>query len=114
MSRDGESAFIERLRSQWPVEGEASNELIALADEAVRLQPDSPRLWCMRGNLIQLGTEECPHSLEDALNCYLRAVEIDPDFVEGYEDAGYFYFNIMDDPKAARPFFAKARALKKR
>jgi len=76
---------------------EATMETITLADEATRAFPRSPKLWCMRGNLIEVGPENSPHSLDDALASYKRAIEIDPQFIEAWEDIGYFYRNVLDE-----------------
>ena len=108
-----EMAYIERLKSLYPAEGEeASTQTLALADEAVRAWPESPKLWCMRGDLIQLGAADIPHELADALASYERAIAIDPKCVEAYEEIGHFHDAIMDDPESAKPFFHQAAVLK--
>jgi len=72
--------YISALRSRWPRRhtDDVALETIALANAAVNACPMSARLWVMRGNLIQLGSEDCPHSLDDARASYRRAVEVDP------------------------------------
>ena len=108
-----ETAYIERLKSLYPTEGEeASNQTLALADEAVREWPESAKLWCIRGDLIQLGAEDVPHGLADALTSYERAIAIDPKCIEAYEEIGHFYDAVMDDAERAKPFFHQAAALK--
>jgi tetratricopeptide (TPR) repeat protein len=107
-----EDNCIAELKKRWPREGEATLETIALADAATRAFPRSPQLWCMRGSLIQLGPENCPHSLDDALASYKRAVEIDPQFAEGWEEIGYFYDYVIDDEAAAQAYFREAKRLK--
>ena len=87
-------------------------ETIALVDEAVRAFPLSVRLLVMRGNLIEVGPEDCPHSLDDALACYQRAIEIDPQFAEAWEEVGYFYHNVRDDETTAQPYFREAARLR--
>jgi tetratricopeptide (TPR) repeat protein len=109
MTEDG---YIAELKSRWPQKSNATLETIALADEATRAFPQSPRLWCMRGNLIELGPENCPHSLDDALASYQRAVEIDPQFTEAWEEIGYFYHNVLNDEVSAKPYFRQAEKLK--
>ena len=37
------------------------------------------------------------YSLEEALACYYKAMEVDPKFAEAWEDAGYFYSAVLDD-----------------
>jgi tetratricopeptide (TPR) repeat protein len=108
-----ESGYIEKLFAVWPTEGETSNEALALADEAVGAYPDSAKLWCMRGDLIQLGSADIPYSLEDALACYERAVSIDPNFAEGHEEIGHFYDAVMPNPNLARRAFRKAARIRK-
>jgi tetratricopeptide (TPR) repeat protein len=108
-----ESDYIEKLFALWPAEGETSDEALALADGAVRAHPDSARLWCMRGDLIQLGSADIPYSLEDALACYERAVSIDPGFAEGYEGIGHFYDAVMPNPSRARRAFREADRIRR-
>jgi Tfp pilus assembly protein PilF len=67
----------------------------------------------MRGDLIQLGAEDIPHELGDALTSYERAIAIDPKYIEAYEDIGHFYDAVMDDAERAKPFFHQAAVLKK-
>ena len=108
-----ERAYIERLTSLWPVDGETSKEAQALADEAVRAFPRSAELWCMRGDLIQLGSADCVYGLEDALACYEQATSVDPKFAEAYEEIGHFYDAVVPDPKRARSAFRKAASLRR-
>jgi|SRR5664280_1572792 len=107
-----EDDYISQLHERAPNDGDASLEVIALADEAVRAFPESAKLWCLRGDLIQLGPENNPHSLEDALVSFRRAIEIDPGFVEAWEEIGHFYDAVLDDEPGARPYFQEAARLK--
>ena len=107
-----EAEYIEKLFASWPRNQDATNESLGLADEAVQAFPESPKLWVMRGNLIELGTGETAHTLDDVLASYERAVLIDPNFVEGWEEIGYFYDVVMDDEERAQEAFQKAKLLK--
>jgi tetratricopeptide (TPR) repeat protein len=108
-----ETEYIDKLKSLAPAEGEeASSQVIGLADEAVRAWPDSSKLWCMRGSLIQLGAEDNPYELGEALVSYERAIAADPKCVEAYEEIGHFYDAVMDDVERAKPFFHQAAMLK--
>jgi tetratricopeptide (TPR) repeat protein len=107
-----ENDYITELKTRWPRDREASLELIALADEAVRIFSQSPQLWCMRGCLIQLGPEGNPHSLDDALASFKHAIELDPQFAEAWEEIGYFYDYVLDDEASAQPYFREAVRLK--
>ena len=108
-----EEDYHRQIRNQWPEKGEASLEVIALCDEAVARFPQSPRLWCMRGNLITLGPENTPHSLVDALASYQRASEIDPSFAEAWDEIGHYHDAILGDEEGARQFFERAATLKR-
>ena len=109
-----EDDYISELRSRWPREhtDDVTLETISLAGEAVRAFPLSVRLLVMRGNLIELGPENSPHSLDDALACYQKAIEIDPQFAEAWEDIGYFQHTVLDDETAAQPYFHEAKRLR--
>lgn len=76
-----EDDYISSLRDCWPMGSNGTMEVIALANEAVRVFPRSARLWVMRGDLIRIGPQSDVHSLEEALRSYQRAVEIDPQLV---------------------------------
>jgi tetratricopeptide (TPR) repeat protein len=107
-----EDDYISALRARWPRDCDASLETITLADEAVRAFPSSARLLVMRGNLIQLGPESCPHPLEEALRSYQRAVELDPQFSEAWEEIGRFHDAVLGDEPAAKRFFQEAERLR--
>jgi tetratricopeptide (TPR) repeat protein len=108
-----ESAYIEKLKSSYPAEGgEVPNDALAYADEAVRAFPQSAKLWCIRGDLIQLSSEDSPYELADALASYERALAADPKYVEAYEEIGYYYDLVMDDEERAKPYFERAAQLK--
>ena len=107
-----EKEYINRLKGMWPRDCDASLESIALADEAVSAFPHSPRLLCMRGDIIQLGPKECPHPLDEALASYRRSMELDPQCAEAWESIGYYHDAVLDDENAAEPFFAEAQRLR--
>lgn len=109
-----EDDYISQLRAGWPQDSDASLEVIALADEAIGAFPRSARLLVMRGNLIQLGPETCHHPLEEALRCYRRAVELEPEFAEAWEEIGHYHDAVLDDEEGARPYFDRARRLARR
>lgn len=110
-----ENDYITKLEARWPRRADTDAALlstIALADGAVRAFPQSPRLWCIRGDVIQLGPESCPHSLDDALACYQRATEINPQFIEAWESLGHFHNAVLDEEVSAQRFFSEAERLK--
>lgn len=107
-----ENDYIEELKKRWPRRGKATIEAITLADEATRAFPHSPKLWCMRGNLIEHGPENSSRSLDDALASYKRAVEVDPQFIQAWENIGDFYHDVLDEKDKAKPYFHEAERLK--
>ena len=107
-----EDDYISQLRDGWPKSEDASQKVIALADEAVRAFPRSARLWVMRDDLIQLGAESCPHALEEALASYQRAVEVNPAFAEAWEEIGRYHDAVLSDEAAAQPYFRETEKLR--
>lgn len=108
-----EADYIMELRERSPRNAKmnATPETIALADEATRAFPRSPKLWCMRGFLIQHGPENGPHSPNEALASYKKAIEVAPSFVDAWEAAGDFYKEVLGDEPAAQPYFREAERL---
>lgn len=81
---------------------------LSVADEAVAAFPGSVRLWCRRGDLIQLGPEGNPHTLEDAQASYERALEIDPDDCEALESLGHFFDAVTPNPALAEHYLVRS------
>ena len=109
-----EDEYISEFQSRWPrdVSDDVSLNTYALMDEAVHAYPLSARLWDMRGDLILLGPEECPFSLDDALACYQKAIEADPQFAQAWESIGHFYDAVLDDEVKAQQCFLEAQKLR--
>jgi tetratricopeptide (TPR) repeat protein len=104
-----ESEYITRLLGSYPErEQEASLEAMALVEDAVAAFPISSKLWCIRGDLIQLSTVKAEYELEDALRSYERAASVEPECAEAYEGMGYFYDVVISDPASAEDPFQKA------
>jgi hypothetical protein len=108
-----ENDYITELRSRWPraICKKVSRQTITLADEAVRAFPKSCTLWVIRGDLLQLGPEDCPYPLEESLVCYKKAIEIDPKCSEAWESAAHFYDAVLADEQAAAPYFREFERL---
>jgi tetratricopeptide (TPR) repeat protein len=107
-----EDDYISQLRAGWPKDSDTSLAVIALADEAVRAFPQSARLWLMRGDLIQIGPKSCPHPLEEALRSYQRAIEIDPQFVDAWDEIGHYHDAVLADETGAQKYFREAQRLR--
>jgi tetratricopeptide (TPR) repeat protein len=86
---------------------EESLEMLALLEEAVLSCPQSPKLWCLRGDLIQLFDDD-QYEFTDILHSYQQAVAVDPSFGEAYECIGYYYDVLEEDLPVAEVAFRKA------
>jgi hypothetical protein len=82
-----------------------SHELVDLLEGALELYPESATLYCILGDLIQLGlrTNVCKGI---ARECYLKAIKLDPLCTEAYESLGYLSFTMEVDDAGA--WFGKA------
>ncbi len=103
-----ESDYIERISELWPEGDEVSPEVLALSTEAIETFPDSPELWCLRGHLLELAPEEYPVPLTEALTCYRKAAELDPEYADAWESVGYYLDNYDEDFEGAEKAFRKA------
>jgi tetratricopeptide (TPR) repeat protein len=119
-----EQSYIDRITSQarkyqeqsqkrneytfrWMTQ-EESLEMLALLEEAVLACPQSPKLWCLRGDLIQLFDIEVQYEFADILHSYQQAVAVDPSFGEAYESIGYYYDVLEENLPVAEVAFRKA------
>ncbi len=103
-----ETDYIERIKSLLPDEGEVAVEVLELVEKAVSEHPESAKLWCLRGDLIQMASLKANYELEDALKSYERALEIDSSKAEAYESIGYYEDAVMSNPTSAESPFRKA------
>ncbi len=105
--------YITKLEAR-PKDCETTPEAFALIEEALKAHPDSAKLWCFRGALIQLGPspEVSGYRLEDALSSYLKATEVEPDCPDGWEELGHYYDVHLDDEDSAKQFWDKAAELR--
>ncbi|RYG57182.1 hypothetical protein EON80_28565 [bacterium] len=103
-----EQEYIDAIWTDWPAGREASLELLAMAEEAVAAYPQSSKLWCMRGDLIQLGETESRYQLSDSLESCRRAIAVDPTFAEAYESVGYYFDVIEEDFPLSEDAFRQA------
>jgi tetratricopeptide (TPR) repeat protein len=103
-----ETDYVREIKSLLPEEGEVAVEVLELMEKAVAEHPDSAKLWCWRGDLIQIASLEAGYELDDALKSYERALEIDPLNAEAYESIGYYEDVIMSNSASAESPFRKA------
>jgi Tfp pilus assembly protein PilF len=108
-----ESEYHDAITQLVPDEGDLPIEAVNLVDAAVQEHPGSASLWQKRAHLIQLGPKEAPHSLEEALTSYHRALGLDPANSDIVEDIAHFHDAVMDDEHESQKWFAKLTQLKK-
>ncbi len=89
----------------------ATSAALALLDEALARFPASAALWCLRGDVFQLGEDEDGADYETAEASYLKAAELDPRNPEPHESLGRLYDALLDEPERAAECFRKAIAL---
>src|SRR5688572_12935984 len=77
-------------------------------ESALEFYGDSLRLWCLRGDLIQLAPETSPYTLEDAKASYEHALAGSPEAAEPHVALGYLLDAVYDDPASAEPHFRQA------
>lgn len=106
-----DSDYINQVQALWPSQTKPTAEVYSLVEEALISCPRSAKLWCIRGDLIQLSEPDSGYTLNDALKSYEQAIASDPDCAEAYESIGYYYDAVMDDPQMALPPFRKAFSL---
>jgi len=104
-----ESEYIKSIRFEFAADEKAAGKLLERVDEGLRLFPESAELWCLRGHLIQLSERE-EYYHQDALESYKKAVGLDPQCLDAYEEIGHFY-DLECEPEKAEPYFRKAVAL---
>ncbi len=85
--------------------------LLEQLEVGLRRFPESVDLWLLRGHLIQLGADDPRWSLQDAELSYIKAADLSPSNPEPFEELGYFYDLVLDDPARAEPCFRRAIAL---
>jgi tetratricopeptide (TPR) repeat protein len=103
--------YIQKLQA-IPQEFETPPERYDLIEEAIRAHPRSATLWCLRGAFIQLGPDDGRYVLEDALESYRKAIEVEPECAEGWEELGHYYDVHLDDGTEARRLWDIAEGLR--
>ena len=86
---------------------ECSMAMSALADRAILAFPKSARLWSLRGKLIPM-TPDGTISIEDALHCFRKAVELDPFCADAYEQLANYFDGYRDDRERAMKHYKVA------
>lgn len=101
-------SYTDKILQMRRSENGVSKEAFQLIETALKHFPRSASLHCIKGDSIQLASEDWPYNIEDALRCYEKAIEIDPKCSEAFESIGY-YFDVIDlDLKRSEQAFKSA------
>ena len=107
-----EQEYIDAICLSLPENGFASSRHVDAVEEALRRHPASVRLWCLRGDLIQMSDAvDDRRELADAQRSYERALEVDPTSAEAHQSLGHFFDAVLDEPERARYHFRRAAEL---
>lgn len=87
----------------WHLKNEI--ELANLAHELVELERLSPQAWCAIGNSFSLQREH-----EQALKCFKRSTQLDPNFAYGFTLQGHEYISNEEYEKALEAYRAAIAA----
>lgn len=102
------SSIIDLLFKRRDREKEISLETMKLVEDSILKFPNSSKLQCIKGDFIQLSSEDTPYELLDSLKAYEQAIELDPKCAEAFESIGYYYDIIDEQFDLAREAFEKA------
>ena len=106
-----ELEIIDAIGEEVAEHDRATPRAMQLVEEGLKEYPASARLWILRGDLIQVSDDVDTYSLDDALDSYQTAVEIEPSSAEAHESIGHFLDAVANRPKEAEGYFRKALAL---
>jgi Tfp pilus assembly protein PilF len=107
-----EQEYEDAIARLLPDKGDLPIGVITLIDAAVREHPRSVLLWQKRGHLIQVGPEDGPHDLAEAIASYHRALDLDPGNADIVEDIACFHDAVMGDEREAQRWFSKAEKMR--
>ena len=110
-----EHQFLRKIRRLASVEDPDCVVILSLIEEGLAAFPESVKLWCRRGDLIELimvtplgETNTTQYKTADALYSYERAAALDPTCAEAFEEIGYYWDVSGDDFERAEAAFRKA------
>jgi len=103
-----ELEIINAVGGEVAAHNKATAHALDLVEQGLKLYPRSPRLWILRGDLIQVSDDTTQYELEDALKSYRAAVRLDPRSPEAYESLGRYFDAVENRPREAESYFRKA------
>ena len=106
-----ESDYIQKIKRAWPRSLQASAmKALRLVEEGFSAFPSCAKLFCMKGDLIQL-SDGTRYELAEALRCYQQAADLAPESPEAFESLGFLLDAIESDWNRAEVAFRRAAEL---
>jgi len=107
--------YTELLSQYW----HKPRKALTIVINALKNNPRSAELWNIRGDIISMllfnqRTNEIllssgvKYTRKDVLNCYRKALELNPKYATAYESIGYYHDVITNCLRYAEPAFRKA------
>lgn len=81
------------------------DQAINLLNECNELVDLSPDLLVEKGKLIQLSSDDINLTLDDAVMCFKKALSLNEFHIGALSELGWYYLNVEDDAKEAKPYF---------
>jgi Tfp pilus assembly protein PilF len=106
-----ETDYISKLKAELGTGYSVSEDVVALAEKAVRDYPGSAQLWHLRGHALLARPDELWDESE-ALRSFQKAIELDSSFAEAFDSIGNYFDGLKDDPNTAMTYFEKAAAIR--
>lgn len=109
-----ESQIIRKIRRLASIDDPDYSVVLSIIEEGLAAFPESVKLWCLRGDLINLTHltpgkfESVTYKAADALNSYETAARLDPTCAEAFEEIGYYWDVSGDDFRRSEAAFCKA------
>lgn len=100
--------FLSEMRRLF--DSEQYEEAFRLAEKAEQsgIVNSALLVWKSRSSML---SENPTVSLDEVESWLQQAIELDDEYLPAVLELGYFYLNVMDDPRRAMPLFERARHL---
>lgn len=109
--------YLNLIESGWPEKDHPpADELLRLAEKAISAHPTSPKIICVRADLLQLRAifsagSEAASLLDQAGDAYKASIAIDSSYAAAHEALGFMMFTFGNNPGEAENYFRSAIAL---
>ena len=114
MNSELEKTF-DLIYDMWPSDDETVDmeELLGVINNAIEQYADEPKLWIMKGDLIQYANLYEGDKKDEVMSCFRQALEIDSTNAEAWCEIGFLYDVSYEDFEKALHAFEKSLSLEK-